>query len=608
MSSNEAAGVRGEHAVGTPDTAETVLDVIAYHAALTPDSVALTCGDASLSYRELLAEAAAVAAGLRSRGLAPESVVALLMRRSLSSIVTMLGVLGAGCAYLALNPGDPPARLNQLVKDADTALALTEDPFTGTGLAVETASVGEVRSADPASRAGTEVRVTAEQLAYVCYTSGSTGAPKGVAVPHRGIVRLVRNPGWITIQPRDVFLQVAPLSFDASTLEIFAALANGCHLVILPDAGAIDMQSLANTVREYHVSVLIVVVGLLHQLIKTRLPIFDSVRHVVTGGDVASPVLVRRLLEARPGLLFTNGYGPTENTTFTTCWTGTELPDSATVPIGVPIDSTQVELLDADLNRVPSGEVGEICTSGAGLARGYLGRPAATAEAFMPNPYGPPGSRTYRTGDLARYLPDGDLEFRGRTDRQVKIQGFRVEPGGVENVLRRRPEVDQAAVVVAEGDNGQKRLVSYVVPAAEAATNLGARLRDDLRRELPSYMVPSAVLVRDEIPLTAHGKVDLSALPAEQGTRGRPAVAGVGHRLKHQLAALWSDLLGVCPIGFSDDFFELGGHSLLAAELLDLVQREFGVEVPARAFYLQPTVAELSDVISNLAEDHTESP
>jgi amino acid adenylation domain-containing protein len=585
------------------DDAETVLGLIAHQAAQAPEKIAVTCAGRALTYRQLEERAENIAAELRHHGAAPDSVVAVLLERSAELVVTLLGVLKAGCAYLALNPDDPQPRLDDLMRDAGARFVVVHRDLAGRAPAAAIVL-------DPAGsprRSGTaRPPVTAGQLAYVSYTSGSTGRPKGVAVPHRGIVRLVRDPNWMRISSDDVFLQVAPVAFDFSTLEIFGALANGCRLAVLPGGGPVDLDAIIETVRREQVTVLMLTTGLLHQLISTALPCFAGVRHVVAGGDVASVGLTRRLLGAHPGLLFTNGYGPTENTTFTTCWTTDEPPTSETVPIGTAINGTEVVLLDPRLERVPDGDAGELCTSGLGLARGYLGRPAETAERFVPSPYGPPGSRMYRTGDLARRRPDGSIAFIGRTDDQVKIQGFRVEPAMVESALGRMPGVSQAAVVAQGDDPAHRRLVAYVVPEEpDGAADLGRRLRDRLRAEQPAYLVPWAILVRGDLPLNRNGKVDRPALPAvgraarSLSTDFVPPAAG----LQQRIADLWGELLDVEPVGIEDDFFDLGGHSLLATELLVALQRELGVDVPARTLYLQPTVAALSAAVRELSGD-----
>ncbi|MFJ3895198.1 amino acid adenylation domain-containing protein [Streptomyces sp. NPDC090083] len=604
------SGRPGPHTAG--DDGVLLHELIAGHARSRPDAPAVTCGGRTLTYRRLDAEAERLAAGLRARVHGENAVIAVLMDRSTELVVTLLGILKAGCAYLALSTTDPDPRLAELAADAGARLAVTTPDLAGrlpgtleiltsgtapggTGPAENdppAAGTGDARPAAHGAR-------TADDLAYVCYTSGSTGAPKGVGVTHRGVHRLAVLQDWLRLTPQDVVLQVSSVSFDASTLEIFGALCAGCRLVVHPGGGPIDLDALAATVTGHEVTVVNLATGLLHRLIESRLSVFAGLRHVVTGGDVASPALVTRLLRAWPALTFTNGYGPTENTTFTTRWTTTGTPPPGPVPLGRAVSGTAVAVLDDAMDPVAAGGTGEIYTWGEGLARGYLGRPAATAERFLPCPFGPPGSRMYRTGDLARLPADGELEFAGRTDRQVKVRGYRVEPGAVEAALVRQPGVDRAVVVVERDDAGHTRLVAHVVPGDTADTELGPRLRADLAAGLPAYAVPDAVLVHTTLPVTAHGKVDRDALT---GRGPRPRTVSNAYiapltPLQRRLTELWSALLDTAPVGIEDDFFDLGGHSLLAAELLDVMHQELGVEIPATALYLRSTVAELGEAV-----------
>jgi acyl-coenzyme A synthetase/AMP-(fatty) acid ligase/acyl carrier protein len=384
---------------------------------------------------------------------------------------------------------------------------------------------------------------------------------------------------------------------------------NGCRLAILPD-GPVNPYTIAEAVRAYGVTMLVLTTGLLHQMIIATLFSFAEVRHVLAGGEVASVQLVNRLLEAHPGLLFTNGYGPTENTSFTTCWTSSTPSSAATVPVGMPISGTRITVLDGAGRQVPPGAVGELYAAGDGLARGYINRPALTAELFVPDPYGPPGARAYRTGDLVRRLSDGTVEFVGRIDAQTKIQGYRVEPAAVEESLSRLADVDQAAVVV-QADAGQhKRLVAYVVAARPAAGDVGeavdtarleARIGEELRGVLPAYMVPSNIVVLPELPPTRNGKVDRRLLknPGRRPRRVANEFVPPTTPLERRLAERWSELLDVQPVGIDDDFFELGGHSLLATELIDALDRDLGLKVPTRTFYLHPTIAELAAAVSS---------
>ncbi|MGF1425054.1 amino acid adenylation domain-containing protein [Kitasatospora sp. LaBMicrA B282] len=572
----------------------------------TPDAVAVSCGGEQLTYADLEASATRLAIHLVERGVGPDRVVALLAERSPRLITALLAILKAGGAYLALEPDAPQERLVQLVSDAEPVLLLAETgPWERLAeVDVPTEELNRLL-AEPTHSSLRAAPTTPENLAYVSYTSGSTGEPKGVCVPHRAVARLVQQPDWAQFTSADVFLQLAPVAFDASTLEIWTPLTLGGRLAVQPP-GRTTPDTLAQTLRAEQVSVLWLTAGFFHQMVDAHLEALGGLRHILAGGDVLSRDHVSRVLTAHPHLAFTNGYGPTENTTFTACWTvrgpvGADGP----VPIGRPVSGTGVAILDTDRRPVPVGAEGELYAFGDGLARGYLGRPEATAERFV-LAAGPTGAviRMYRTGDLARWQADGTIEFLGRADRQIKIQGFRVEPGAIEAALTRLPTVSDSAVVARSDDSGAKRLLAYAVPSPEALADpeLAAQLREQLRDVLPPYMVPQSVIVLPTLPLGPTGKVDRSALP---DPRRAPRTCTAPYRapdtpLERSLAELWSDLLAVEPIGADDDFFELGGHSLLAARALHATQREHGVRLAYFDLLEQPTVAGLAATIEEL--------
>ncbi len=579
-------------------------ELVLAQAQRTPDSVALR-GSERLTYRELDLRSRLLAAELTAMQVAPGTVVGVLMHRSERLIVTLLAVLRAGAAYVALDPDDHPSRLSRLTRDAGAVLVITE-PSLRERLPEEVHAYvpGAMSSGSAADgQFGYQPEdLSEQQLAYISFTSGSTGEPKGVAVPHQAVVRLVQRPDWLTIQADDVFLQLAPASFDASTLEIWAPLAHGAELVVFP-AGPIDTSQLAATIRDQGISVLWLTAGLFHQMVAEQLDTFSGVRHVIAGGDVLAPERVHALMTAHPQLIFTNGYGPTENTTFTTCWTSSEPPAAGVpVPIGTAISGTGALVLDPDLRPVPVGVRGELYATGLGLAHGYRNQPGATAERFVPCPYPGHGGRMYRTGDLARWLPSGELEFLGRIDQQVKIQGYRVEPGAVEAELVRDPRVRQAVVLPQSDGGAGKRLLAYVTlqTPADDPGDLSVRLRETLARSLPGYMVPWAVVVRPDLPLNRNGKVDRDALPTAQRIPRNVWNEFVPARtsLEVAIADVWGSVLGIEPIGIEDDFFDLGGHSLLAVDLIESMRARLGVNMEARMLYLQPTVAELADQLS----------
>jgi amino acid adenylation domain-containing protein len=574
-----------------------IVDLVARQVETRPDATAVSAGDLSLSYRDLAGQSDAVAARLIAAGVRPDEVVAVLADRSPALIATLLGILKTGAAYLVADPAAPAGRLAYILRDAAPAAILAGPGHTPPPDV--TAPVLPLTTPVPAAAA--PVAIAPGNLAYVSYTSGSTGRPKGVAVTHDAVVRLVHDTRWASFGPADVFLQVSPIAFDASTLEIWAPLSTGGRLALHP-GGPITATSVAATVAAEGVTVLWLTAGLFHQVARTDPGALRGVRHLLAGGDVVAPQQIRQVLDAVPGLLFTNGYGPTENTTFTTCWTSTGPPDGTTTPIGWPIDGTGVYLLDAGLRPVEADAIGRLWATGRGLARGYLGRPGLTADRFRPDPW-VPGERMYDTGDLARRQPDGALEYLGRADQQVKIRGFRVEPGEIEETLRRRPEVADAAVVAQPDPGAGARLIGYVVLTGDGDSRTAARLRRELRGELPEYMIPAALLPIDALPLTANGKVDRAQLPAAgrapravDGDYAEPETA-----TEAELTVLWGRVLQVEPVGVDDDFFELGGHSLLAAELAGELHQRFAVRVPARTIYRDATVRRLAAVVDELS-------
>ncbi|MEV6704222.1 non-ribosomal peptide synthetase [Micromonospora wenchangensis] len=571
----------------------SIPDVFAARVAADPDAPALVVGDRTVGYAELDRAADRLAGTLRGHGVTGENPVAVLLPRGEPLIRALLGVLKAGGAYLPVDPTTPPARIAGLLAASGTRLLLTT-PATAAGLP----DLGPVRvldvdtpAADPVP-AGPPPRIHPLQLACVLHTSGSTGAPKRVGITHRGVVRLVTGPDFATLGPGERLLQFAPTAFDASTWEIWGALLTGAAAVVAPP-DPVDLTGLTALIRDGGVTVAFLTAGLFRQLAGTDVTALAGVRQLLTGGDVADPGTVRAVLAARGGLPLVNAYGPTENATLTTChrMSGTA-PVGDRVPIGRPVPQTTVHVLDTDGRPVPVGVAGELCTGGDGLARGYLGDPAATARAFVPDPH-VPGGRLYRTGDVVRWRADGVLEFLGRRDDQVKIRGFRVEPGEVEAVLRAHPAVGAAAVGVLD-DGTQRHLVGYVTPAG-AAVPAPAALRDHVAGRLPAHLVPAVFTVLHRLPTTAYGKVDRAALPVPDLTGEAPHPAGPASPTEHRLAALWSRLLPggrpAASIGPESSFFALGGNSLTATRLMFRIKETFGVELGVGLFYRAPTLA-----------------
>ena len=569
------------------------------------ERVALVDADGGeTTYAELAARAEALAAALAARQVGPESLVGLYLDRSPQAVVALVAVALAGAAYLPLDPGYPDERLALLLADAAPRLLLTRAGLAD-GLASRPAAAGlpvvrvDEPLAEPAAAAVPRPAL-ADNLAYLMYTSGSTGRPKGVAVTQRGVLRLVADPSYVDLRADDVVLQIAPLPFDASTGEIWCALAHGCRLELAPP-GVIDTAELGRFVARRGVTRLWLTAGLFHQMVDGALDDLRGVRQILAGGDVVSPAHVRRVTAELPGCRMTACYGPTENTLFTTtCDLGADDALEHGVPLGAPISDTRVYVTGRHGEAVPIGAVGEICAAGDGLARGYFGRPSRTAESFVPDPFAAPGGRLYRTGDRGRWRlagagGAGRLEFRGRLDGQVKVRGYRIEPGEVESHLRACPGVG-AAVVLALGDGADdKRLVGFVTAAAGEPPEPAA-LSAALARRLPSYMVPSSLVVLDALPLTANDKVDRRALAARAGEAAPRAAEYVAPRneIEEVLVRIWGELVDVPRIGVHDDFFDLGGHSLHATRHMHRVRDLLDIELPVRTLYEAPTIEQLA--------------
>jgi amino acid adenylation domain-containing protein len=562
----------------------------------SPDRVALESGDRTLSYGQLHAEAAAIAGQLLAGGLEPGEPVGLCARPSFEMIAGLLGILLAGGAYVPLDPDYPAGRLALLLEESGIRLALTTPAdwqafgdWDGRLVGIPNCGIATTVTELP------PVAATAIHPACLLFTSGSTGKPKGVLVPHRGVVRLVRDNGFLGIAPDEVFLQAAPLSFDASTFEIWGPLLNGGRLVI-PEPGS-SLDAIASAVRNKGVTTLWLTAGLFQVMIDEHAASLKGLRHLLAGGDVLPVPQVRRALELLPGTTLFNGYGPTENTTFTTCHRIVPADGGRrSIPIGRPVLNTAVVILD-DLGRlVPAGVPGELHAGGDGLALGYHGDAALTAEKFIVHPQ---FGRLYRTGDLCRWLADGSIEFIGRRDQQAKVRGFRIEPGEIEAVLAGHPEVRQSKVAVRGDSPGGKRILAWVTTGPGSALD-GPALAAWLAGRLPGFMRPDAVAVIGNFPVTANGKIDLAALP--DPAEFRPAAGGSFSAprgdTEQRLAALWSELLGIPEIGRDDDFFELGGHSLVALRMFSRIHREFGGNLPLAELLAHPTVARLAGLLA----------
>jgi len=570
----------------------------------SPDDTAVVFGGKAATYGELNARANQLARHLAQFRVQPDQPVALCVEPSLELVIGLLGILKAGGAYVPLDAAYPSERLAFMLDDTKAPVLLTQQHLLSQlpqdrckvfCLDAAWDLVAREDSHNPAKAS------TPESLAYVMYTSGSTGQPKGVAVPHRAVIRLVRDTNYLQLDATDRIPQLSNISFDAATFEVWGALLNGGQLIGITKDVALSPRDFARELREQRITALFLTTALFNQIATDAPAAFSTVRTVMFGGEAVDPKSVRAVLQQGPPRRLLHVYGPTENTTFST-WHLVEgvSEGAATVPIGRPIANSRLYILDQHLRPVPVGVPGELYTGGDGLAHGYWRRPELTAERFVPNPFFEAGAveRLYKTGDRARYLPDGSVEFLGRIDQQVKIRGFRVELGEIESVLSRHPGVRDCAVALRVQGAANKRLVAYFVANGDGAPS-GAELRGFLKEQLPDYMLPSAWVRLEKLPLTANGKANRQALPAPENWGGGSGTEFVSPRtpMESAVAAVWAEELELKEVGVHDNFFDLGGNSLLAVRLVLRLEERFGRKLPVAALFTAPTVAQLAQAI-----------
>jgi len=581
---------------------QTIVDLFQAQVKKTPNNTAVVFENQQLTYRQLNNKANQLAHYLLSLGVKPEVLVGIYMERSFEMVIGLLGILKAGGAYLPLDPIYPTVRLAFMLEDAQVPVLLTQSSLKN-GLPKTTALVlcldVEAKTLSELSTENLASQVTTDNLAYVIYTSGSTGKPKGVQIQHQSLTNflcsMAKEPGLT--QP-DILLAVTTISFDIAGLELYLPLLKGAQILLVSREVAADGLQLLEKLNQGGITVMQATPATWRLLLAAGWQSSPDLR-IFTGGEALSQELAHQLLKKSQAVW--NVYGPTE----TTIWSSilqvgtqkTAQTKGGSKSIGHPIANTQIYLLDQYLQLVPIGVSGELHIGGDGLARGYLNRPELTAEKFIREPFSKnSNARLYKTGDLARYLPDGNIEYLGRLDHQVKLRGFRIELGEIEAVLLQHPEVHEAVVIIREDQPGDKRLVAYLVPKAQEV--MPSTLRQFLKEKLPDYMVPSTFVKLEAMPLTPNGKVDRRALPTPGQTQeNHKSFVAPQDKLEQQLANLWEKVLHVHPIGRYDNFFEQGGHSLLAVTLLAKIEKAFGKGLSMMTIFQAPTIAQFADIL-----------
>jgi amino acid adenylation domain-containing protein len=601
----------------------TIPAIFAEQAAKRPDAIAIVHGDTALSYRDTERRSNRLAQFLLARGVQREHVVAIMLDRSADAIVGMLATLKAGGAYCPIGRDLPFERIRHILTDSRVPVLIAawsqrelcrrlraQCPdlvtvlFVNDGdacLAADAASRGEWGTAILDAYSGDE-RIDVghpSSMAYVIYTSGTSGLPKGVVVEHRPVLRLVLNTNSIALGPDDCILQTGSLAFDASTFEIWGALLNGGRVCLAHQEILLNAAEMQRLIRRHRVTTMWLTASLFNMLATDHCAIFAGLETVLVGGEKLSTHHCNLVRRAHPGIVLKNAYGPTENTTFTTCYTLEEDADGD-IPIGAPISNTTVHILDEQLEPVDIGVCGELYAGGDGLARGYLNAPGLTAEKFVPHRLAAAGGRLYRTGDLARWRADGQIEFIGRADDEIKISGYRVAPAEIEYHLMTGRGIKNAVVVARTAADGLPRLVAYYT-TVDASVDSG-RLRDHLAQALPDYMIPAQFIRLGAMPLTATGKLDRFALPDPGGADIHRQRVPPSNETEGELLAIWRTVLKVDDAGIDDNFFALGGHSLTAVKLVNAIAGKFGMTLPFAAVLQAPTVRALAGMLLDSAK------
>ncbi|WP_432409116.1 amino acid adenylation domain-containing protein [Wukongibacter sp. M2B1] len=572
---------------------KTIQEVFEEQVQKSSENIAVVYEDKKLTYRQLNERANSLARILRQKEVKSEAIVGIMGERSLEMIVGILAVLKTGGTYLPIDPQYPLKRIEYMLKDSNAKLLLTQGKykdklnFGGQIINIEDEELydNEIGNLDSINKA--------TDIAYIMYTSGSTGNPKGVMVKHRNVNRLVKYPNYVKFESGDKILQTGSLGFDAATFEIWGALLNGLELYLTPVSHILEVDKLERIIKKSKINIIWLTSPLFNEIANAKAEIFKTIKYLLVGGDVLNPDTINKVMEKCKDTKIVNGYGPTENTTFSTCFQ-IDKKYKTKIPIGKPINNSRVYILDKNNNLQPINVPGELCVAGDGLAKGYLSRKELTEEKFVENPF-ESGEKMYKTGDLAKWLPDGNIEFLGRIDHQVKIRGYRVELKEIENTILKEEEIKEVVVIAREDQYRNKYLCAYIVKENEITIE---QIRERLTKEIPKYMVPSAFIELEKLPLTVNGKVDRKVLLDMEVKLNRESeYQGPRNEIEVKLVKLYEELLEVEGIGINDNFFDIGGHSLKATILSSRIQRELEVAITVRDIFEAQTIKEIANKI-----------
>ncbi|WP_261376908.1 non-ribosomal peptide synthetase [Flavobacterium anhuiense] len=574
---------------------KTIVDLFKAQVIKTPEATALVFEDDVMTYKELDERSNQLVHYFESIGMTSGLRIGILFNRGFDMIIGILATLKSGCTYIPLDPALPSQRLSYILEDSSVNFLLYREESLVSDLSFSEFIISlDITKSFNYNSSEILYKAVSDSVAYIMYTSGTTGNPKGVMVTDGNIVSLCTSCDYISLDSDTVWLSTGSISFDATTIEFFGTLLNGGQLVLTDTNKLLNVASLKKLIIKYKVTTMWMTASWFHQVVEDDFSIFGPLNYLIVGGDVVLFNYTNKLRELYPKLKIINGYGPTENTTFSTTYSIDKVTDK-NLPIGKPINNRVAYILNASLDLVPIGVVGELCVGGAGVARGYLNREELTAEKFIANPF-VAGDRIYKTGDLARWLPDGNIEYIGRKDNQVKIRGYRIELGEIENALSLVAGISQCCVLAKEDASGNKRLVGYVVSEEKLDKTY---LQDQLKSSLPEYMVPMIWVELDQMPLTSNGKLDRKSLPEpESSDLSTKEYVAPRTETEEQLAAIWQNLLGIEKVGIHDNFFELGGHSLLATRLVSMVRKELSVELSIRDVFEYTSIEALSGHVS----------